>query len=100
MNGLLPYKFVWEEVSYILYGADTLLYDPLALCDCVREKGTFVYQVVDSRRKKTPFMGCQVRKEGSCFESAGHFGHVKNLQNRQRSERCWQRPERLLLATA
>ena len=33
-------------MSPILYGADTLLYDPLALCDCVREKGTFVYQVV------------------------------------------------------
>ena len=30
-NGLLPYKFVWEEVPPILYGADTLLYDPLAL---------------------------------------------------------------------
>ena len=45
-NGLLPYKFVWEEVSPILYGADTLLYDPLALCDCVivwGKKGTFVY---------------------------------------------------------
>ena len=44
-NGLLPYKFVWEEVSHILYGADTLLYDPLALFE---GKGTFVYQVVDS----------------------------------------------------
>ena len=44
-NGLLPYKFVWEEVSPILYGADTLLYDPLALFE---GKGTFVYQVVDS----------------------------------------------------
>ena len=39
------YKFVWEEVSPILYGADTLLYDPLALFE---GKGTFVYQVVDS----------------------------------------------------
>ena len=44
-NGLLPYKFVWEEVPPILYGADTLLYDPLALFE---GKGTFVYQVVDS----------------------------------------------------
>ena len=42
---ILPYKFVWEEVSPILYGADTLLYDPLALFE---GKGTFVYQVVDS----------------------------------------------------
>ena len=39
MNGLLPYKFVWEEVPPILYGADTLLYDPLALFE---GKGTFV----------------------------------------------------------
>ena len=40
-NGLLPYKFVWEEVPPILYGADTLLYDPLALFEgkvllCIR----------------------------------------------------------------
>ena len=52
-NGLLPYKFVWEEVPPILYGADTLLYDPLALFE---GKGTFVYQVVNySDAPNAPF---------------------------------------------
>ena len=34
------------------------------------------------RRKKTPFMGCQVRKGGSCFESGlGHETSTKTIRH-------------------